>query len=434
MTGNFTPNPAVAIIGAGPAGCAAACFLRLRGVPVTLYDNGKRPDLVVGESLIPAVVPLLRKLGIEQQVQKIATRKPGVSLRHTEGSQVDFNFFKQGRAAPDYAYNVPRDAFDAVLLRRAQELGAQRVVFEAGFDVHEEAIGHRDVSLNLESLSAAGLNRNEHPELLIDATGRSRLFSRLLSLPTARGKRSDVAYFAHFDNFDCTDAAPGQVVISVLKSGWCWRIPLKDCTSVGVVLNRHAAKQLGDNPQQRLLQAIAQEPLIAANSIRARLCSPVKTYTNYQQMTEQSFGPGWTLVGDAYGFVDPMLSPGLFMALESADLCASHALDRTGLVPSAKGLQQYNNQLQDWHVAWQELIEYFYDGRMINLVQAGAAIVEECARYSTSRLANRHVRKVVGSLVSGTGTRSAYRRAVLRHSARYLVQDSDRTAELAVQG
>ena len=131
----------VAIIGAGPAGCALACFLKDRGIDCLLYDNDKSPELMVGESLVPAVIPILRRLGIEDRVAAISHIKRGAALRHHNGNRVDFRFSRFGTKFPDYSYNIPRPQFDQLLKQRARELGVKIVNHRARLETHQMALG-----------------------------------------------------------------------------------------------------------------------------------------------------------------------------------------------------------------------------------------------------------------------------------------------------
>src|ERR1700712_607367 len=104
----------VGIIGSGPSGATLASLLTMKGVEVTLFDDGRRPDLIVGESLIPAIIPALRKLSLEEKGQEIGLYKPGVSFTFSKAEEIDFCFKSvEGCDLPTYAYNVPRPAFDA---------------------------------------------------------------------------------------------------------------------------------------------------------------------------------------------------------------------------------------------------------------------------------------------------------------------------------
>src|SRR5208337_243943 len=95
------------------------------------------------------------------------------------------------------------------------------------------------------------------------ATGRSRCFAHTLEIPAETGPRKDAAYFAHYEGF-AENRPPGQVIIGRLADGWSWRIPLRDRLSVGVVMNKDAAAQLGATPEERLEAAIGRDPVLAA--------------------------------------------------------------------------------------------------------------------------------------------------------------------------
>ena len=210
--------PVVAIVGAGPAACTLAALLASRGVRALLFDDGRRPDLLVGESLIPAVVPILRQLQIEERVAAISQHKPGVSFLHGESCPIHFDFQPVRGLLPTYAYNVDRRAFDLLLRSRAVECGAEIVPQRATVVPGQDR--SRELLLDDASLAAAGLSAQ--PDLIVDATGRARMAARLLNIPAARGPRNDVAIFAHYTGFQMPQPA-GQVLISRLSHGWSWR-------------------------------------------------------------------------------------------------------------------------------------------------------------------------------------------------------------------
>lgn len=417
----------IAIIGAGPAGSALACLLALRGMKPVVFDDDKRPALLVGESLIPSVIPVLRKLGIEERVAAFSVLKPGASFFHGGGTRIHFRFRKRGGKNPGYAYNVPRPQFDKLLRDRAIELGATFVDSRAALLKSENPA--RDLELAPESLALAGLS--EHPDWLIDGTGRSRLFARALGLPSRRGSRSDVAHFAHFENFEHDEAEPGQVIISVLKNGWSWRIPLQGKLSVGIVIDKEAAKKLGDTPERRLENAIDSEPLLREKGRNARRITDVMTYTNYQLISDHGHGNGWIMLGDAFGFVDPMLSPGLFMALESAMLLDTLVFAKG--TPTPRHLDRYCSELRSWHESWQELIEYFYNGNILRMYEAGSKLAEGKKPLNPAKLMERHMSRVIASMAAGVGTRSAYNRSLLKHSSKHLIWDVADAEHFAVR-
>ncbi|HXC98486.1 MAG TPA: tryptophan 7-halogenase, partial [Verrucomicrobiae bacterium] len=151
--------------------------------------------------------------------------------------------------------------------------------------------------------------------------------------------------------------------IGRLSDGWCWRIPLPGRLSVGVVMNKDAAAQLGTTPEERLEAAINRDPVLSAAGPTRRRITEVATYSNYQLVSARGHGPGWAMTGDAFGFVDPMLSPGMHLALHSAELLSEN-LDN---------LEAYSAQMRKLIHYWMKLIEYFYNGRIFAMYQSGMA-------------------------------------------------------------
>ena len=94
-------TPDVAILGAGPAGSTLAALLSQRGFKVLVFDDAKRPELLVGESLVPATVPVMRRLGIEEKVKAYSQRKPGVTFLHRHGSRVELTIGVVGGPQPE---------------------------------------------------------------------------------------------------------------------------------------------------------------------------------------------------------------------------------------------------------------------------------------------------------------------------------------------
>jgi len=371
----------------------------MKGVEVTLFDDGRRPDLIVGESLIPAIVPVLRKLDLEERAAAICQNKPGVTFTFGPGEQAEFCFQSLvGTSAPTYAYNAPRPAFDRLFEERAEELGARRVRARAKI----ERVGREGLRLAEETLAQAPWLQAKQPDLLVDSTGRCRLFARTMEIPAEVGPRKDVAYFAHYEGFDeCRPS--GQVFIGRLAAGWCWRIPLRDRLSVGVVMNKDDAAQLGNTLEERLEAAIERDPLLAEAGKHRRRLTGIATYTNYQLVSERGYGPGWVMTGDAFGFVDPMLSPGMWLALHSAEL----------LTENLDNLPAYSRQMRKLIKAWMALIEYFYDGRMFSMYHTGMAL-ERKYPFEIARKMHRFFDREIACMASGLSTTSRFGHGMLQ--------------------
>ena len=375
----------------------------MKGIEVTLFDDGRRPGLVVGESLIPAVIPVLRKLGLEERAAAICQHKPGVTFTLNENEKIEFCFQSlAGTTMPTYAYNAPRPAFDNLFDARADELGVKRVRTRAKI----ERVGEDGLRLADETLVQAPWLQGRQPDLIVDSTGRSRLFAHTMEIPAEVGPRKDVAYFAHYEGF--ADNQPrGQVIIGRLAEGWCWRIPLRDCLSVGVVMNKDAAAQLGATPEERLEAAISRDPLLAAAGPNRRRLTEIFTYTNYQLVSARGYGPGWAMAGDAFGFVDPMLSPGVYLALHSAELLSENLDD----------LATYSREMRKLIRAWMGLIEYFYDGRIFAMYQSGMIFERKFPGKITDALHDFFNGKVA-CMASGATTASRFGHGMLEIMSR----------------
>lgn len=425
----------VAIIGAGPSGCALACFLAERNIECVVFDDEKKPDLIVGESLVPAVIPILRRLGIEERVAEISHIKRGAALRlgrqHSGNDfRVDFAFGEIGKENPGYAYNIPRPQFDALVRERAEELGITFISKRAKIEKTDD--NERDIQLTAESLADADLTRNTQPDILIDATGRSRLFSRTLKIAAKRGPRNDIAQFAHFNNFESNSHLEGQIVISALECGWSWQIPLPGKTSVGVVMNKDTANSYGSTAEERLESAIEHNPALKLAGAKRECCSAVMTYSNYQLMSERAHGKGWALVGDALGFVDPMLSPGVFMALKSATLLDELIFSEQQIDQELQ-FKEYYSRFQDIHAYWSRLIEYFYNGRILKMSEMRELIRSHKKDMNINNISEPMISKSLSRLVSGVAIDTEEDYEVLHKTSGFLTSKDEQLSKYEIR-
>jgi len=378
---------------------------------VGLFSRGRPKPPLIGESTVPALVPILRELGIEEEVASYSVFKPGATfvVHSDESLAIDFDEVR-GRA-PGYAYNVPRDRFDASLLDVCAKNGTQ--IFEATAKLEtvpgSVARGaHARVRLSAESLAETNGFFATQPDFIIDATGRTRLIPRLLGLPERKGVRRDTALFAH-----CTGARidrEGHVHTDRLEHGWGWRIPLGDRVSVGVVIDPAVLREFGDRPDAQFDAIRQSDPQLVETIGSAQRITPVLKFTNYQLTAKRGIGPGWALVGDCLGFIDPVFSSGVFLAMDGAKRLADALL-----VGNARALERYDRRQRRHIEAWREAVGYFYDARFFAMLR----LRNQSHENLIGRIVSPHAAKHLPRVFTGESTARFYDRKLLAAMMNY---------------
>jgi hypothetical protein len=388
------PIRSVAIVGDGPAGTTLATLLARAGAKVGLFSRGRPQGLVVGESLLPALIPILRELGVEDEVRAYGELKPGATFVLRDGERVGFHFAENAGRIPGYAYNVPRERFDATLIACARASGAR--IFDGVADLERDPERPDRVRLSPGHEDVRSFFGGE-PDWIVDASGRSRRIARLLDLPTREGDRRDLALFAHLEGAEIDNA--GHVHMDHLSRGWCWRIPLPDRVSLGIVIPADALGDSNRSLEEHFDACLESEPHLKAITASARRVSRVARYTNYQLTTLTGVGNGWVLVGDALGFVDPIFSSGLYLAMDGAKQLA-----RALRVGTSQALRRYERRQLHHLQAWQRVASYWYDGSLFELIRRGRTDEPNWI----GRLVNPHITTRVSRILTGESTTGAY--------------------------
>jgi len=382
----------VAIIGGGPAGASAGTLLARAGVDVVLFARDKRPPIIVGESLVPAVVPFLRELGIEEEVAAYSIWKGGATFIHDGEYTQSFRFHEVRGAKTTYSYNVPRDRFDASVFEAARRAGVRIVDHAARLERVEQS---DRVKLSADTLEAAQLEAQ--PDFIVDAGGRSRLIARLLDIPTIDGDRRDAALHAHFEGVEVE--IPGNVHTDRLEHGWAWRIPLPGRVSIGIVIDAEFIRKFGNTPEEQMDSFLREDPIIRDFARPARRVTPVVRYSNYQSRSTRGVGENWALLGDAFGFVDPVFSSGLLIAFEGARDLSQALIEGTD-----KALHDYDRKTQRSLAAWHRVIGWFYNGRLLTLFKVG----EYVRGTLPGKLLDFHFRKHMPRIFTGEDATNRY--------------------------
>jgi flavin-dependent dehydrogenase len=306
------------VIGAGPAGSAAAIDMCRAGLSVLLLDRGEFPRFRIGESFLPRTKAALRRLGLLEKCYALPhARKVGVEISMGDrrfGSRV-FKFRDTLGNGEKDAFNMARVHLDAMMAQSAQEAGA---VLRTNCAVRS-LVASSDEGVTLETDSGT-----VHARWMIDCSGQASVLGRLRGTRRYHSFLRNVAYFEHFDDVKRPDGdAQGCFGLTVLDEGWFWLIPLDDRrTSVGFVAREGLHTRLDVPPEERLRWAVERTPIMAERMAKAVGPSSNRVIADFTYRCDPFSGPGFFLVGDAAAFLDPVWSTGLTMGLLSAEQAA----------------------------------------------------------------------------------------------------------------
>ncbi|TDY02953.1 flavin-dependent dehydrogenase [Thiohalophilus thiocyanatoxydans] len=318
----------VLIIGGGPAGSTVAARLAQKGRDVVLLEKDHHPRFHIGESLLPMNLPLFRALGIDKQVQQIGVMKYGAEFNVPEAPDNPRTYYFEralNTDTPPHAYEVRRSEFDHLLLKNCARLGAR---VQEGMKVTQVEL-NQDQTRRITAQDDAGQQHYYETDFVIDASGRDTFLSRRLGLKQRNPAHNSAAIFGHFEGVSRRPGRDaGNISIYWFAHGWFWMIPLRDGTmSVGAVCFPEYLKQRQCPPEEFLWQTLALCPPALARMQGARCVSEVNATGNFSYISDTAHGPGYLLVGDAFTFVDPVFSSGVYIAMSSA-FRAADAIDR----------------------------------------------------------------------------------------------------------
>lgn len=307
----------VLVIGGGPAGSTIATLLAQHGRDVLMLEKSKHPRFHIGESLLPMNMPLFEQLGVAEEVKRIGIVKLGaefVSPWHGAPVMIDFND-AWDNTYPS-AYQVRRDEFDDILFKNAVSKGARAIEeckvtdikFQTGAETRVTAMG-KD-----------GQAQRIRAKFVVDASGRDTFLSNHFGMKHRNKKHNSAAIFGHFSGAKRLEGeVEGNISLFWFDHGWFWFIPLSDGnTSVGATCWPYYMKSRKTDTTQFLLDTIAMCPALAERMKDAKLESPVTATGNFSYLSERSSGENYILLGDAFAFIDPVFSSGVFLAMNSA--------------------------------------------------------------------------------------------------------------------
>ena len=373
----MTDSCDIIVIGGGPGGSACATLLADQGYSVVLLERERFPREHVGESLLPASIPVLEQIGVMPAIEAAGfVVKRGATLVWGTDPEPWSWYFADDPGQRPTSFQVVRAEFDHILLKNAAEHGV---------DVREE---HQVLDIELDGERVTGVKYMAQGEagqtkcrFLVDASGQAALLSRKLNLHQWDEYFKNLAVYGYYEN--AAHLGPpnnGNIFIESYEHGWLWKIPLHTgVTSVGAVVDKEIGRQglreLG--PSGFLEAQVGLAPYTRELLKEATLVDEPNVERDWSYTSKQFAGDGYVLVGDAACFVDPLFSSGVHLALGSASLAANYvksALEEPKTRGQAAQLYEslYRKQYDYFHLTAQLFYgtnrsadSYFWEGRRI---------------------------------------------------------------------
>jgi flavin-dependent dehydrogenase len=368
MNHNLKPNKPydVVVIGGGPAGSTTATILADKGYRVLVLEKTKFPRFSIGESLIPETYWPLKRIGMLEKLKAshFPVKYSVQFISHSGKESQPFYFFNANPHESAVTWQVLRSEFDQMMLENAEEHGAEvreeTLVKEVLFD------GDQAVGVLAGPTGGTGADQEIRARVVVDASGRLAFLARRLHIRQPDPSLDKIAVFAHYENGALAPGIDGgaTLVIYIRENlGWFWYIPLpNNVVSVGVVASPHVLYQGRTRDPQRILEEEIELSIgMKTRLAEARRISEVRVLSDYSSRSLQSAGNGWVLVGDALGFLDPIYSSGVLLAMTSSESAAEkidEALQANDL--SGRRLGRFGPRYASGIEAFRKLVYAFY--------------------------------------------------------------------------
>ena len=353
----------VVVIGAGPAGSAAAGFVAQAGYRTLLVEREAFPRFHVGESLMPECYWPLQRLGLigRMQASQFVPKKSVQFVAASGKESQPFYFTEHDPRECSTTWQVERADFDKLLFDRARELGAdcwdQTRVLDVLMDGQQQAEG---VRLRMRD----GATREVSARVVMDGSGQSSLIANKLGLRVHLPNLKKAALWGYYRNAlrDTGDNAGATIILHTEhKDSWFWFIPLSNnITSIGCVGDNDYILKSGLTTEERYQLEIDRCPGLKERLQQAQRVGKLHVAKEYSYWTRQHAGPGWVLIGDAFGFIDPIYSSGVYL-LVMADKAADAVID--GLRQNDLSAGQLGSWCEEFKQGSQwirKLVEAFY--------------------------------------------------------------------------
>jgi flavin-dependent dehydrogenase len=321
---NLTSNPDVVVIGGGPAGSTVSALIAQHGYKVQLFEREHFPRFHIGESLIPETYWVLKRLGmLEKMQQSHFVKKYSVQFVNASGKlSAPFYFWDNKPHECSQTWQVVRSEFDLMMLNNAREHGVEAYegvrVRDVIFD-NQRAVG---VKIQLED----GSTREVPARLVVDASGQSGLLQNKFKLriwDPILNKGAIWTYWQGAYRDKGRDEGATMVLQTANRQGWFWYIPLHDDrVSVGVVAPFDYLFKGRKSHEQTYIEEVERCPAVKERVSSGKRITGYFATKDYSYRATQAAGDGWVTIGDAFGFLDPLYSSGVLLALRSGEMAA----------------------------------------------------------------------------------------------------------------
>ncbi|HWC65347.1 MAG TPA: NAD(P)/FAD-dependent oxidoreductase [Thermoanaerobaculia bacterium] len=360
MSSVSAPRWDAIVVGGGPAGSTVSHLLARAGRSVLVLEKETFPRFVIGESLLPFSTPIFEKLGVLEEIKSRFQHKLGAYFTE-EGKEADRKVvfahgFKKGYGL---AFQVKRAELDELLLSAAEKAGA-----EVRFGWRVTAFRREGTTVTgVDAVAPDGSAHALSARIVVDATGRAAMGARASGgvVPEEALRRG--ALFAHFSGVPLGEnETPGDIRMVVFDRGWWWFIPFSDGTwSVGVVSDAIPA---GASLEERFDRMVASTGTVRERLRDAKRLMPVAAESDYSYSVRTLTGDGWVAIGDAAGFLDPIFSSGVFLAMTTGEKAAevlARALGRREGPVRALDLREYERFTREGFARFRKFVIGFYE-------------------------------------------------------------------------
>ena len=309
----------VLIIGGGPAGSTFAAMMKQQGRDVTLVEKDHHPRFHIGESLLPMNMPILERLGVMDQIEAIGVPKLGADFTIANSGEQERTFYFRDALgdSPPHAFEVRRSEFDQILFENARKVGAN--VFEGMHVTRVTPL--KDGTHDVLAKDNNGDIHEWNAGFLVDASGRDTFLSNTNGWKTRNPRHASAAVFGHFRSVKRRDNEDqGNISLYWFEHGWIWMIPLNDdIMSVGAVCRPTYLKTRTGSLDEFLANTLDGIDETRERMATAKAELPAQATGNYSYLSKRMSGPGYLMIGDAFAFIDPVFSSGVYLAMSSAE-------------------------------------------------------------------------------------------------------------------